>query len=72
MGWLNPRDFEYLEGRVDLKALQPFQIEVHSKLFGVLRGTAARAIVTLPTGAGKSRVLRRTSFRRRLIGHRTR
>jgi DNA repair protein RadD len=51
-----PPDFEYLEGRVDLKALQPFQIEVQQKLLHVLRGSAGRAIVTLPTGAGKTRV----------------
>jgi DNA repair protein RadD len=51
-----PPDFEYLEGRVDLKALQPFQIEVQRKLLSVLRGAAGRAIVTLPTGAGKTRV----------------
>ena len=53
----NPPDFEYLEGRVDLKALQPFQLEVQTKLLTVLRtSAAARAIVTLPTGAGKTRV----------------
>jgi superfamily II DNA or RNA helicase len=51
-----PPDFEYLEGRVDLKALQPFQLEVQAKLLAVLRDKAARAIVTLPTGAGKTRV----------------
>jgi DNA repair protein RadD len=51
-----PPDFEYLEGRVDLKALQPFQLEVQRKLLAVLHGPAARAIVTLPTGAGKTRV----------------
>jgi hypothetical protein len=51
-----PPDFEYLEGRVDLKALQPFQLEVQAKLLAVLRDMAARAIVTLPTGAGKTRV----------------
>jgi len=51
-----PPDFEYLEGRVDLKALQPFQVEVQEKLLKVLRDPAARAIVTLPTGAGKTRV----------------
>ena len=51
-----PPDFEYLEGRVDLKALQPFQLEVQAKLLSVLRSMAARAIVTLPTGAGKTRV----------------
>jgi hypothetical protein len=31
-----PPDFEYLEGRVDLKALQPFQLEVQAKLLAVL------------------------------------
>jgi superfamily II DNA or RNA helicase len=52
-----PPDFEYLEGRVDLKGLQPFQLEVQGKLLIVLRtSAAARAIVTLPTGAGKTRV----------------
>ena len=51
-----PPDFEYLEGRVELKALQPFQLEVQQKLLSVLRATSARAIVTLPTGAGKTRV----------------
>jgi DNA repair protein RadD len=51
-----PPDFEYLEGRVDLKALQDFQLEVQAKLLAVLRDAAARAIVTLPTGAGKTRV----------------
>jgi len=52
-----PPDFEYLEGRIDLKALQPFQLEVQTKLLTVLRSSiAARAIVTLPTGAGKTRV----------------
>ena len=51
-----PPDFEYLEGRIDLKALQPFQIEVQQKLLDVLRDAAGRAIVTLPTGAGKTRV----------------
>jgi DNA repair protein RadD len=51
-----PPDFEYLEGRVDLKALQSFQLEVQKKLLTVLGDAAARAIVTLPTGAGKTRV----------------
>ncbi len=51
-----PPDFEYLEGRLDLKPLQPFQIEVHDKLLDVLRQPGGRAIVTLPTGAGKTRV----------------
>lgn len=51
-----PDDFEYLEGRVDLKALQDFQVEVQRKLLNVLEQRAGRAIVTLPTGGGKTRV----------------
>jgi DNA repair protein RadD len=51
-----PEDFEYLEGRVDLHALQDFQIEVQQKLLRTLDGRAGRAIVTLPTGGGKTRV----------------
>ncbi len=51
-----PDDFEYLEGRVDLHALQDFQVEVQRKLLTVLETRAGRAIVTLPTGGGKTRV----------------
>jgi superfamily II DNA or RNA helicase len=51
-----PDDFEYLEGRVDLHALQDFQVEVQKKLLSVLETRAGRAIVTLPTGGGKTRV----------------
>lgn len=51
-----PDDFEYLEGRVDLHALQDFQVEVQKKLLEVLELPAGRAIVTLPTGGGKTRV----------------
>ncbi|HWL64254.1 MAG TPA: DEAD/DEAH box helicase family protein [Steroidobacteraceae bacterium] len=51
-----PEDFEYLEGRVDLHALQDFQLEVQKKLLAVLENRAGRAIVTLPTGGGKTRV----------------
>lgn len=51
-----PDDFEYLEGRVDLHALQDFQLEVQKKLLDVLENRAGRAIVTLPTGGGKTRV----------------
>lgn len=51
-----PPDFEFLEGRVDLKALQDFQLEVQRKLLSMLDKSGARAIVTLPTGAGKTRV----------------
>ena len=49
-------DFEFLEGRVDLKALQDFQEEVQRKLQRVLHKPSSRAIVTLPTGGGKTRV----------------
>ena len=51
-----PNDFEYLEGRVDLRPLQDFQIEVQKKLLAVLDKKSGRAIVTLPTGGGKTRV----------------
>jgi DNA repair protein RadD len=51
----NP-DFEYLEGSVALNALLPFQREVKDRLLSTLRRPAGRAIVTLPTGAGKTRV----------------
>jgi superfamily II DNA or RNA helicase len=51
-----PPDFEFLEGRVDLKALQLFQLEVQRKLVAKLDTKGGRAIVTLPTGAGKTRV----------------
>lgn len=51
-----PADFEYLEGRVDLHPLQDFQLEVQKRLLSVLDKRAGRAIVTLPTGGGKTRV----------------
>lgn len=51
-----PSDFEYLEGRLDLHALQDFQLEVQRKLQAVLQHSGRRAIVTLPTGGGKTRV----------------
>lgn len=51
-----PADFEYLEGRVDLKPLERFQSEVQAKLMRVLETAGGRAIVTLPTGGGKTRV----------------
>lgn len=52
----SPPSFEYLEGRLSLPPLQDFQDEVRQSFtFGVLdRGH--RSIVTLPTGAGKTRV----------------
>lgn len=51
-----PPDFEYLEGRLSLAPLQDFQMEVQRKLLLVLNKPKGRAIVTLPTGAGKTRV----------------
>lgn len=51
-----PPDFEYLEGRLSLAPLQDFQIEVQRKLLNALHKPKGRAIVTLPTGAGKTRV----------------
>lgn len=52
----SPDDFEYLEGRVDLRELQDFQHEVKRKLLPYLSKKRGRAIVSLPTGAGKTRV----------------
>jgi superfamily II DNA or RNA helicase len=49
-------DFEYLEGRVDLSPLQDFQLEVQKGMLGALGSRHGRAIVTLPTGGGKTRV----------------
>lgn len=51
-----PADFEYLDGRVDLRPLESFQLEVQRKLMTVLARPGGRAIVTLPTGGGKTRV----------------
>ena len=50
-----PPDFEFLEGHVELGPLQPFQREVLDKALTVLTTPGNRAIVTLPTGAGKTR-----------------
>ncbi len=52
----SPPDFEYLEGRFELKALQDFQIDVQAQMREILDKQKGRAIVTLPTGAGKTRV----------------
>jgi len=49
-------DYEYLEGRFDLRPLEDFQEEVKERLDCVLENQGRRAIVTLPTGAGKTRV----------------
>lgn len=51
-----PPDFEYLEGRVELKPLHRFQKEVHRKLLERLYRPGDRCLLTLPTGAGKTRV----------------
>ena len=51
-----PVDFEYLEGRVDLKPLEAFQLEVQRKMARALSEPGGRAIVTLPTGGGKTRM----------------
>jgi DNA repair protein RadD len=51
-----PDDFEYLEGRFDLLPLQDFQEEVKLQVLATLNTSRGRAIVTLPTGAGKTRV----------------
>jgi superfamily II DNA or RNA helicase len=49
-------DYEFLKGRIDLKPLSDFQQEVGIKMLQRLRTQNSRAIVTLPTGAGKTRV----------------
>lgn len=49
-------DYEYLEGRFELGGLADFQSEVKSQVLESLRTPGRRAIVTLPTGAGKTRV----------------
>jgi superfamily II DNA or RNA helicase len=51
----SPQDFEYLEGRLELPPLQPFQLEVQAGLQEHLARPGGRCIVTLPTGAGKTR-----------------
>jgi DNA repair protein RadD len=51
-------DYEFLEGRFKLDDLQPFQREVKQALLATLQRPRPgnKAIVTLPTGAGKTRV----------------
>ncbi len=51
-----PPSFEYLEGRLNLPKLLDFQEEVRNKMLGCLESPSDRAILTLPTGAGKTRV----------------
>jgi DNA repair protein RadD len=50
-----PPDYEYLEGKITLGELKPFQQEVKAKLRQTL-DDCSRGIITLPTGAGKTRV----------------
>jgi superfamily II DNA or RNA helicase len=49
-------DYEYLEGRFGLQPLLEFQEEVKNELHQTLLKPGDRALVTLPTGAGKTRV----------------
>src|SRR5208282_1077462 len=49
-------DYELLEGRFALQPLREFQMEVKTGLDRVLGDPGKRAIVTLPTGGGKTRV----------------
>ena len=51
-----PPDYEYLEGRFKLKELERFQTEVKQRLDATINRPGERAILTLPTGAGKTRV----------------
>jgi DNA repair protein RadD len=51
-----PPDYEYLEGATVLKPLLAFQEEVKRGLYETLLVPGRRAIVTLPTGGGKTRV----------------
>ena len=49
-------DFEYFEPRYELPTLEDFQQEVSLELMRTLHRSTGRAIVTLPTGAGKTLV----------------
>jgi hypothetical protein len=51
----SPPEFEYLEGRYSLPTLEDFQTEVRDQVKAVIHN-GKRAIVSLPTGAGKTRV----------------
>jgi DNA repair protein RadD len=48
--------YEYLEGRFTLRPLEDFQREVSAAMTGVIKSFGEPAIVSLPTGAGKTRV----------------
>jgi len=47
---------EYLEGRFTLRPLEDFQREVSAAMTAVIKISGERSIVSLPTGAGKTRV----------------
>ena len=51
-----PPAYEHLDGTPILEDLLPFQKEVKNKLRRKLNTPGAKAILTLPTGAGKTRV----------------
>jgi DNA repair protein RadD len=51
-----PPAFEFLEGRLSLQPLQDFQDEVRQSFTFGINDRGHRSIVTLPTGAGKTRV----------------
>lgn len=50
------KDIEQLEGRTSLRGLEDYQLSVKDQLLVSLGGTDVRAMVSLPTGAGKTRV----------------
>lgn len=50
-------DFERLEGSVNLPPLLDFQAELHNEILKRLLSKPTRAIATLPTGAGKTRLM---------------
>lgn len=52
----SPPSLEFLESHPELKPLQRFQREVLRDLLGSLCAPGGRAMVSLPTGAGKTRV----------------
>jgi superfamily II DNA or RNA helicase len=51
-----PPSVEYLDGRLSLPPLEDFQDEVRQKFTFGITSRGHRSIVTLPTGAGKTRV----------------
>jgi superfamily II DNA or RNA helicase len=55
-GESKPESFEYLEGPPQLGSLAPYQVELRNRMLSVTRRPRGRAVLTLPTGAGKTRV----------------